>query len=267
MSSPNATSPGTGPREPLSRERIVAAAIDVLDAEGLAGLTMRRVARELEAGAMSLYRHVASREELLDLVLDELAAHVSISAGRGPWRDDAATLAREVRAALLRRRDLTLLLTARLGRGAAALGQLDRALGIFLRGGFSPRDAVLANHALGTYVSGSCTWEAAGLNGLVDPAARAERAREAAAYLAGLPADAFPSVAAVATELYAGTAEERFEHGLAALLDGFGAGLARAAAATRLDAAGAAPGAAAGAEPGTAADAEPGAAGRGTGAG
>jgi TetR/AcrR family tetracycline transcriptional repressor len=218
-----------GPREPLNRERIVAAAVAVLDADGLAGLTMRRVARELGTGAMSLYRHVASRDDLLDLVLDELVAAVPASRLTGEWRVDVAVLARDVRAALLRRRDLTLLLTARLGQGAGGLAALDRALGIFLRAGFSPRDAVRSNHALGAYVSGSCTWEAVGLGGEVDPAERAKRAAAATARLAEVPPEAHPHVAAAASELLAGTAEDRFEFGLARLLEGFAVELASTA--------------------------------------
>lgn len=226
MSSPESPVGPTGSREPLSRARIVAAAVVVLDADGLAGLTMRRVARELGTGAMSLYRHVASREDLLDLVLDELVAAVPVSRLTGEWRVDVAALARDVRAALLRRRDLTLLLTARLGQGAGGLAALDRALGIFLRAGFSPRDAVRSNHALGAYVSGSCTWEAVGLGGDVDPAERANRAAAATARLADVPAEAHPYVEAAASELFAGTAEDRFEFGLARLLEGFAVELA-----------------------------------------
>jgi TetR/AcrR family tetracycline transcriptional repressor len=214
------------PRQPLTRERIVAAAVAVLDAEGLAGLSMRRVARELDAGAMSLYRHVASRDELLDLVLDELAAAVSVSPLTGAWRTDVANLARDVRLALLRRRDLTLLLTARLGQGPAALPALERSLGIFRDAGFAIRDAVRANHALGTYVSGACTWEAVGLGGSSEPAQRAVRAGDAAARLASLAPEAFPRLAEAAGELFAGSADDRFEYGLAALLDGFAARLA-----------------------------------------
>lgn len=220
MSSPPSTARPTGPREPLTRERIVAAAIAVLDADGLGGLTMRRVAGRLDAGTMSLYRHVASREELLDLVLEELAAAVPISPLTGAWRLDVAALARDVRAALLRRRDLTLLLTARLGQGPAALPLLDRALGIFLRAGLPPRDATRANQALGAYVSGSCTWEAVGLAGVADPAERAERAAGAAASLGALPPDAYPHLTATAGELFSGTAEDRFEYGLTLLLEG-----------------------------------------------
>ena len=236
MSSPESPVGPAGSREPLSQARIVAAAVVVLDADGLAGLTMRRVARELGTGAMSLYRHVASRDDLLDLVLDELVAAVPASRLTGEWRVDVAVLARDVRAALLRRRDLTLLLTARLGQGAGGLAALDRALGIFLRAGFSPRDAVRSNHALGAYVSGSCTWEVVGLGGEVDPAERANRAAAAAARLADAPAEAHPHVAAAASELFAGTTEDRFEFGLARLLEGFAVELASAAGhPTRLD--------------------------------
>jgi TetR/AcrR family tetracycline transcriptional repressor len=177
---------------------------------------------------MSLYRHVASRDELLDLVLDGLAATIPVTPPTGSWRVDAASLARDVRSALLQRRDLTLLLTTRLGQGPAALPMLDRALGIFLRAGFPPREAVRANHGLGAYVSGSCTWEAVGLGGAADPAERAARAAEAGRGLAAAVGDSHPNVAAVVDELFAGTASDRFEFGLAALLDGFAIRLAEA---------------------------------------
>ncbi len=226
MSSPESTNSRTRSAEPLHRDRIVAAAIAVLEAEGIDSLTMRRVADELGAGAMSLYRHVASREELLDLVLARIAAQIPVAALTGDWRADATALAYNVRTALLRRRDLTLLLTSRAGAGRADLPQLDRALGIFRAGGFGPRDAALANHALGTYVSGACTWEAAGLGGSADPAERRARADEAAARLRTLSPAEFPNVVAVADELFAGTADDRFAYGLACLLDGMAARLA-----------------------------------------
>src|SRR5271169_7023157 len=59
-------------RDPISRDAIVAAAIRLLDREGLAALSMRRLADELGAGAASLYWHVGSKDGLLDLVLDEI---------------------------------------------------------------------------------------------------------------------------------------------------------------------------------------------------
>ena len=228
MSSPPAADDRAAPRDPLSRDRVVAAAIAVLDAEGFGALSMRRVARELDTGAMSLYRHIADRDELLDLVLEELAAEVVIPEATGNWREDIAAIARAVRGALLRRRDLTLLLTARLGRGRAALPVLDRTIGVFLGAGFSARDAVHANHALGNYVSGAAMWEAVGLNGEVEPSRREARAAESAARLAELPAGTVPNLVAVAGELFAGSGDERFEYGLAVLIDGFAARPAKA---------------------------------------
>ncbi len=233
MSSRPAGDERTAPRDPLSRERVVAAAIAVLDAEGFAGLSMRRVARELDTGAMSLYRHVAGREELLDLALDGLAAEIATPEPTGEWRSDLAAVAGAVRGALLQRRDLTLLLTARLGRGTSALPGLDRTIGIFLRAGFTPRDAVRSNHALGMYVAGAATWEAVGLDGEADPAARADRAADAAARLGALPAGMVPNLVAVADELFAGSSDERFDYGLAALIEGFVARLAETRGAAR----------------------------------
>jgi len=161
-------------------------------------------------------------------VLEELAAEVVIPEATGYWREDIAAIARAVRGALLRRRDLTLLLTARLGRGRAALPVLDRTIGVFLGAGFSARDAVHANHALGNYVSGAAMWEAVGLDGEVEPSRRAARAAESAARLAELPAGTVPNLVAVAGELFAGSGDERFEYGLAVLIDGFAARPAKA---------------------------------------
>src|SRR6516165_1807108 len=87
-------------REPISREAIVKAAIQLLDREGLAALSMRRLGEELGAGAASLYWHVGSKDGLLDLVLDEL-----IGEGKIPdpdpehWQEQLKQVARDQRAA------------------------------------------------------------------------------------------------------------------------------------------------------------------------
>jgi AcrR family transcriptional regulator len=220
MSSPRPAAPTRLPRATLTRDAIVAAATDVLDEEGVEGLTMRSVARRLDAGAMSLYRHVGSRDELLDLVLARLLADLPEPRLSGDWRADLAALARHVRAVLLRRPNLTVLMTSRTGPGAGGLPALDRALGILRSGGFTAADAALANHALGNYVAGAALWEAVGLGGTTGEE-RARRARAAADAVAQVPADAFPNVAWAAGALFAGPADDRFEFGLRALLDGF----------------------------------------------
>ncbi len=225
MSSPNSTAgPGSAdrrrPRPNLSRDAIVAAAVAVLDERGLDGLTMRAVADRLGAGAMSLYRHVAGREELLDLVAARLAADIPATPITGAWEADLAALARGMRTALLRRPNLTVLLTSRAGSGAGGLDVLDRALGILRAAGFSPLEAAFANHALGNYVAGAALWEAVGLGGATGEERR-RRADEAARGLASLPADAAPHVSWASVALFEGTADDRFEFGLASLLAGF----------------------------------------------
>src|SRR5580658_10097949 len=95
--------PGRGSRprrEPISQEAIVAAAIGLLDREGLAALSMRRLAEELGTGAASLYWHVGSKDGLLDLVLDQLISEVKIPDPDPPhWQEQLKEVARDQRAA------------------------------------------------------------------------------------------------------------------------------------------------------------------------
>lgn len=76
--------PTRGPKPGLSRGRIVAAAIEIADAEGLAALSMRRIAAALGVGAMSLYRYVPGKDELIDLMVDQ-------ALGEGPALDEAGS--------------------------------------------------------------------------------------------------------------------------------------------------------------------------------
>lgn len=213
-------------RRPLTRDRIVEAAVVLVDEEGPDALTMRAVALRLEAGTMSLYRHVSGREELLDLVLAAMAAEVPVTPLSGDWRTDITAIAHDVRRGLLQRPHLTVLLTSRAGRGLAELPMLDRTLTVLRAAGFGRRGAVMANHVLGNYVAGAALWEAVGLAGETGEA-RAQRRQAAADAIARLPAGQFPSLDWVGPKLMAGSVDERFEAGLAFLLDGFEVSLAR----------------------------------------
>jgi AcrR family transcriptional regulator len=86
----------------LSRDEIVRAAIAIADAEGPDAISMRRIARELRAGAMSLYWHVGSKEELLDLMLESLYAEIEVPEPSGDWRADLRAFACRYRAVMLR---------------------------------------------------------------------------------------------------------------------------------------------------------------------
>src|SRR5207245_4779395 len=88
----------------LSRDEIVRAAIAVADAEGPEAISMRRIAREVGAGVMSLYWYVSSKEELLDLMLDAIEAEIEVPEPTGDWRADLGAFARRPRAALRQHR-------------------------------------------------------------------------------------------------------------------------------------------------------------------
>jgi AcrR family transcriptional regulator len=86
----------------LSRDEIVRAAIAVADAEGPEAISMRRIAREVGAGVMSLYWYVSSKEELLDLMLDAIDAEIEVPEPSGDWRADLGSFAYRTRDALRR---------------------------------------------------------------------------------------------------------------------------------------------------------------------
>ena len=87
-----------GAREPISREAIVKAAVDLLDREGLAALSMRRLGDELGAGAASLYWHVGSKDGLLDLVLDEIIGEQQVpDPDPARWQEQLKEVARHQR--------------------------------------------------------------------------------------------------------------------------------------------------------------------------
>ena len=74
--------PRTEPRTPLSRDRVLRAAVKVADESGIESLTMRRLAEELGAEAMSLYYHVAKKEDVLDGIVDVIAGEINEAVGR-----------------------------------------------------------------------------------------------------------------------------------------------------------------------------------------
>ena len=127
-------------REPISREAIVTAAIQLLDANGLAALSMRRLAEELGTGAASLYWHVSNKDGLLDLVMDEV-----IGEGKIPdpdpehWREQIKQIARDQRAASLRHPWLVRISIGRIPMGPNALRYTERILAILRAAGVPPQ--------------------------------------------------------------------------------------------------------------------------------
>jgi AcrR family transcriptional regulator len=195
---------GAPAKAPLSRDAIVAAAISLLDAEGLEGVTMRRVAQRLETGPASLYQHVGGKDELLELVLDRVCADVQIPApGDGPdgWQEPLKQLLRSIRNVLAAHQDLAYVMLGRVPTGPNSLAGAEGLLRILRAGEIPPRIAANAADTLLLFVA-STTYEDAirrRLIGTMDEArVYIERVRE---YFLALPADRFPTLVGMVDEL------------------------------------------------------------------
>src|SRR4029077_5382572 len=196
-------------REPISREAIVTAAIRLLDREGLAALSMRRLAEELGTGAASLYWHVGSKDGLLDLVFDELIGEEQVpEADPSRWQEQLKDIARAQRRISLRHPYLVRISIGRIPMGPNALRFSERVIAILRAGGLPPRLAVQGYLLLIATINGF-TIDETGVDDSADPAATAAltdpKTRQQAAdmardYIASLPATQFPNMTALADE-------------------------------------------------------------------
>lgn len=98
-----------GPRPALSRVEITRTAIELADAEGLDAVSMRRIAARLGAGATSLYWYVSNKDDLFELMVDEVVGEISVPEPSGDWRNDLREIARAIHSTLRRHRWMVLL--------------------------------------------------------------------------------------------------------------------------------------------------------------
>jgi AcrR family transcriptional regulator len=203
------------PRNTLSRPRVVEAALALVDAEGLDALTMPALAARLGVGTMSLYRHVAGKDDLLEAMAASVLAGVRVPPGRATdWEGRVVGYLRSVRAETLRHPSLARILADRGLTAAPVFDQLEEVHGILLAAGFSPVDAVRAFYSLLTYVFGFLLWELPRVH-LRTPASY-EAAWEAA--IDGLDPAAYPNLTALTSELATSASVDQFEYGLALLV-------------------------------------------------
>ena len=146
------------PRSPLTRERILGAGVDLADAEGIAGLSMRRLAHELGVEAMSLYYHVARKSDLLDGMLDIVYGEMARPAADGNWRADMRAAAISAKDTLLRHEWACRLLMDRGTPGRLRFEWMDSILGRLRAAGFSPNLTHHAYHAIDSHVVGFVLW-------------------------------------------------------------------------------------------------------------
>ncbi|BEL11417.1 TetR/AcrR family transcriptional regulator C-terminal domain-containing protein [Actinoplanes sichuanensis] len=146
----------------LSREQIVRAAIELLDTEGTTGLSMRRLGARLGSGATSLYWHVATKDDLLELAVDEVMGEVYVpEAGDAPWRIGVSVMAGGMRAMLLRHPWVIGMLGVRPTIGPNVMRMSNRSVGLFSAAGFTGPTLSHVHSLITAHVIGSATTEAA----------------------------------------------------------------------------------------------------------
>lgn len=220
---------GRADKPQLSRDAIVAAAMRIVDSEGLDAVSMRRVAQEFGTGAASLYAYVANKEQLLDLLFDRVMGEI---ADRWPdteptaqnWRELAKAGVRLACEVMSEHRDLARAFQGRVPFGPNGLRMVEVQLAIMRAGGVSDEMAAYAGDLFGQFVVSTVIehemWRARAVE--PDGALFAERMGEIRDYLAALPKELFPNIVAMAGPIMSQKPEglDRFELGLEVIVRG-----------------------------------------------
>ena len=150
-----------GGRPRLTRERVIQAALSVADSGGLGSLTIRSLAKELGAKPMSVYYHVASKDEILAALVDIVFNEIQLPVPGGDWRAEMRKRASSAREVLGRHRWAIGLLESRTNPGPATMRHHDANLATFRAGGFSIELTAHAYALVDSYVYGFALQEAA----------------------------------------------------------------------------------------------------------
>ncbi|MEV7380107.1 TetR/AcrR family transcriptional regulator [Streptomyces lydicus] len=164
-------------REQLSREQIVTEAVQLLDTDGLESLSMRKLGTRLDAGATSLYRHVANKDELIELVVDEVYGELEVpAADAADWRTPAARSAYSLRAMILRHPWVASVLgqVGLIHLGPNVTKMSERMAAVYRAAGFPSDETGHAMKTVISYVIGMATSEAAYLS-LIARSGKSER--------------------------------------------------------------------------------------------
>jgi AcrR family transcriptional regulator len=150
----------TEPRLPLSRDRILRAALELVDDGGIDSLTMRKLGQALGFEAMSLYNHVANKDDVIDGILDLVLAEGELPSPSGDWDGAVRSSAVSVHAALRRHPWASAVVMAPGRLRPARLRYMDSLLGRIREAGFSPETTYHAYHVLDGHIFGFSLWEA-----------------------------------------------------------------------------------------------------------
>lgn len=215
-----ATQPGltARPRSPLSRERVLRAALDLADEGGIESLTMRRLGQALQVEAMSLYNHIAGKDDILDGLVDLVFSEILVPSDTADWKTAMRLRAISSREVLTRHPWATSLMQSRTKPGPATLRHNDAVIGSLRKAGFTIDMAAHAFSVMDGYIYGFALQQ---VN--LPSHTPEESAALAETILRELPADKYPYLAEMITEhaLKPGyDYAEEFEFGLDLILEG-----------------------------------------------
>lgn len=203
-------------RLPLSRERVLAAAVRLADEKGIEALSMRNLASVLGVEAMSLYKHVAHKDALLDGITDLVVAEIAVPEIGGDWRAEIKKRATSAHEVLLRHPWATMLIGSRINVGPAMLRYVNATLGCLREAGFSFELADRAWNAIDSHIYGFTLLQ------LNFPLEVSEYASAASQFLFMLPVEKYPYMRALTELVIEGKHRgiQDFQFGLEMLLDG-----------------------------------------------
>jgi AcrR family transcriptional regulator len=173
------------PREPLSREKVLRAAVALADEGGVESLSMRRLAHELRVVPMAIYKHVANKDELLDGMLDVVVGEIDPPTPDVGWKAAVRERILSARRALLRHPWASRVMESRTDPSPTVLAYMDSMIGLFRTGGFSMNLTHHAMHAMGSRLMGFS-------QELFNDSADSDQEMETEMYEA--MADAYPSI-------------------------------------------------------------------------
>jgi AcrR family transcriptional regulator len=203
------------PRKPLSRDRVLRAAVRLADKNGIESLSMRRLAKELGVEAMSLYNHVANKDEILAGMIDLVSGEIEMPSDEADWKAAVRRSAISLRDVLLRHRWAASIWMSSHSGGPSHLRRADWLLRTLREAGLSKELTYHAYHVIEAYVLGYT------LQQLSFPYKMEELAGLAANFLRRLPADEYPDfVEHVMQHMEPHGDESGFEVGLDLILAG-----------------------------------------------
>jgi AcrR family transcriptional regulator len=206
-------------KTPLSEEAVVDAALAIAKKEGLAAVTMRRVAADLDTGPASLYVYVRNRDELLRAMLDRVAAGIPrVEPDPQRWREQLYDLLDAFRVALEAHPGLSTVLPGVPVVTDSSLGSIENLLGLLVAGGIAPQEAAWACDVLMLIVT--ATASEADVRAAAGHAIDDDFVEQMRSTFAAVPAERYPNVASHASELVAGDGDDRFRFSIDTFIDG-----------------------------------------------